>query len=131
MVSIPESHADLLERPVLAALATVQPSGAPQVTPIWIMVRDGKLVVNTAAGRRKHKNMVARPAVTAMLLDPDNDQRYLEIRGKIVDTITGQQADDDIDTLSKKYLGVDTYPYRVPTETRVTFLIEPERVVAS
>ena len=131
MVSIPESHVDLLERPVIAALATVQPDGRPQVTPVWIMQRDGQLVVNTAAGRRKHKNMLDRPMVTVLLVDPDNDQRYLEVRGKITGSIVGQQADDDIDALAKKYLDVDAYPYRIATDQRVTFLIEPERAIAN
>jgi PPOX class probable F420-dependent enzyme len=130
VVPIPESHADLLKRPVLAALATVQPDGGPQVTPVWILERDGKLVVNTAAGRRKHKNMLDRPQVTVLLVDPDDDQRYLEVRGTIVESITGQQADDDIDTLARKYLDVDAYPYRVEGQQRVTFIVEPERTVS-
>jgi PPOX class probable F420-dependent enzyme len=131
MTTLPESHADLLERPVLAALATVEPDGTPQVTPVWILQRDNKLVVNTAAGRRKHKNLLARPQVTVLLVDPDNDQRYLEVRGKVVESFAGQQADDDIDAMAKKYLDVDAYPYRVATDTRVTFIIEPVRAVAS
>ena len=129
MTLIPESHKDLLERPILAALATVQPDGAPQVTPVWIALRDGKILINTAAGRQKHKNLIERPRATVLLIDPDNGQRYLEVRGTVVDSF--DHADADIDALAKKYLGVDSYPYRVATDTRVTFLIEPTRVTGT
>ena len=129
-VTIPESHADLLDRPILFSLATVQPNGQPQVTPVWADVVDGMVRVNTAAGRQKHTNLLARPQATILVVDPDNGQRFIEIRGKVVDS-TETGADGVIDTLANKYLGVDTYPYRNPAETRVTFLIEPTRVVVS
>ena len=129
-VTFPESHVDLLERPILFSLATVQPNGQPQVTPVWADVVDGKVRVNTAAGRQKHKNLLARPQATILVVDPDNGQRFIEIRGKVVDS-TEIGGDGVIDTLASKYLGVDTYPYRNPAETRVTFLIEPTRVVVS
>jgi len=126
----PESHADLLKRPILFSLATVQANGQPQVTPVWADVVDGKVRVNTAAGRQKHTNLLARPQATVLVIDPDNGQRFIEIRGKVVDS-TETGGDDVIDTLANKYLGVDTYPWRNPAETRVTFLIEPTRVVVS
>ena len=129
-VTIPESHADLLKRPILFSLATLQPNGQPQVTPVWADVVDGMVCVNTAAGRQKHTNLLARPQATILVVDPDNGQRFIEIRGKVVDS-TETGADGVIDTLANKYLGVDTYPYRNPAETRVTFLIEPTRVVVS
>lgn len=129
-VTIPESHSDLLDRPILFSLATLQPNGQPQVTPVWADVVDGMVRVNTAAGRQKHTNLLARPQATILVVDPDNGQRFIEIRGKVVDS-TETGADGVIDTLANKYLGVDTYPYRNPAETRVTFLIEPTRVVVS
>lgn len=128
--TIPESHADLLERPILFSLATVQPNGQPQVTPVWADLVDGKVRVNTAAGRQKHKNLLARPQATILVVDPENGQRFIEIRGKVVDS-TEVGGDGVIDALANKYLGVETYPWRNPAETRVTFLIEPTRVVVS
>jgi len=119
-----------LDRPILFSLATLQPNGQPQVTPVWADVVDGMVRVNTAAGRQKHTNLLARPQATILVVDPDNGQRFIEIRGKVVDS-TETGADGVIDTLANKYLGVDTYPYRNPAETRVTFLIEPTRVVVS
>ncbi|HEY8600110.1 MAG TPA: PPOX class F420-dependent oxidoreductase [Thermomicrobiales bacterium] len=128
MVAIPEKYHDLLTRPVLLSLATLMPDGQPQVTPVWGDF-DGTFVrVNTAAGRQKHKNMEERPQVTVMLLDPENPQRYIEVRGKVT-TISAEGGDAHIDALAKKYLGTDKYPYANPADTRVICYIEPERVI--
>lgn len=130
MSSIPESHVDLLQRPILAMLATVQPDGQPQVTPVWADVEDGRIRVNTAAGRQKWKNMLERPLATVTVLDPDNGQRFIEVRGRVAGH-TDENGDAVIDKLAGDYLGVDTYPWRNPAETRVTFYIEPTRVIAT
>lgn len=129
MSIIPESHKDLLVRPVVVSLATVQADNQPQVTPIWIDLAEGdKLRINTAAGRQKWKNLVERPHVTVLAIDPEDPYRWMEIRGKVA-AQTEEGADAVIDQLAKKYLGVDVYPGHTPNETRVTFLIEPTRVV--
>lgn len=128
MTSVPDSHRDLLDRPIVISLATVQPDGQPQVTPVWADYVDGHVRINTAAGRQKYMNLTERPRATVLVVDPDNGQRYIEIRGRVA-SFTEEGADDDIDSLAKSYLGVDSYPFRNPAETRVTFLIEPEHVV--
>lgn len=130
MTTVPDSHRDLLDRPILISLATVQPDGQPQVTPVWADYVDGQVRINTAAGRQKHTNLLERPQATVLVIDPDNGQRYVEIRGRVASS-SEEGADEVIDALAKQYLGVDTYPYRNPAETRVTFLIEPVRVVTS
>lgn len=130
MAEIPDNYKDLLERPILFILATVQPDGQPQVTPVWGDHVDGNLRINTAMGRQKWKNLSERPQATVLVIDPDNPMRYMEIRGKVVnETIEG--ADGVIDKLAKDYLGVDVYPYHTPDQTRVTFLIEPVKVIAA
>jgi PPOX class probable F420-dependent enzyme len=130
MSSIPESHRDLLERPILVSLATVQPDGQPQVTPVWADLHDGQVRINTAAGRQKHKNLLDRKQATVMAVDPDNDQRYIEIRGEVTD-VSEATGNDVIDQLARDYLGTDSYPYYVEGEQRVTFLIRPTRVLVS
>lgn len=128
MSSIPESHRDLLERPIIASLATVQPDGQPQVTPVWADIHNGCVRINTAAGRQKHKNLLDRRQATVMVVDPENDQRYIEVRGEVAD-VSEQTGDAVIDKLANDYLGTETYPYRTATEQRVTFLIRPTRVL--
>ena len=126
---IPEGYRDLLDRPVTVALATILPDGQPQVTPVWCDFDGTYIRVNTAAGRQKYRDMVERPQVTVLAIDPENPYRYLEIRGRVA-RYTEEGADEVIDKLAHDYLGVETYPYRNPAEQRVTFYIEPQRVLA-
>ena len=81
-------------------------------------------MVNSARGRRKDKNMERNRAVALSIQDPDNPYRYLEVRGR-VEEITEDGADQHIDKMAKKYMGVDKYPYRQP-EKRVMYKIKPE-----
>jgi PPOX class probable F420-dependent enzyme len=126
MATVPEKYLDLLsyETKAFANLATVQPDGTPQVTPVWFDYTDGKLTINTAAGRVKHRNMTTNAAVALSIVDPKNPYRYLQVRGKIARQ-TEEGADAHIDHLTMKYMGKDKYPFRTPTEKRVIFEIEP------
>lgn len=125
--SIPEKYLDLFEKKAFASLATVMPDGRPQVTPVWCDFDGSDVIVNSAKGRRKDLNMRADPRVSLAIIDPDNPYRYLEVRGHVVE-ITEDGADAHIDKMAKKYLGVDEYPYRQPTEVRVLYKIQPEHV---
>lgn len=123
---IPEKFRDLFDKRVFASLATLMPDGSPQVTPIWIDFDGRHLLVNTAVGRQKDRNLQRDPRVCVMLLDPDNPYRYLEVRGRVVErTLDG--ADDHINYMASKYLGQPVYPFRQPGEVRVLFRIEVER----
>jgi len=123
---IPDKFRDLLEKKAFAHLATLMPDGSPQSTPVWVDAHDGFIRVNSAKGRLKDRNMRRDARVALSIHDPDNPYRYLEIRGKVVD-ITETGADAHIDSLAKKYMGVDQYPLRKPGERRVIYTIEPER----
>ena len=122
---IPEQYTDLFEKKAFAHLATLMPDGTPQVTPVWIDHDGDYILVNSARGRRKDKNMERNKAVALSIQDPENPYRYLEVRGKVVE-ITESGADQHIDRMAKKYMGVDTYPYRQPAEKRVIYKIKPE-----
>ena len=121
-----ESYRDLLaQKAPLANLGTVMADGTPQVTPVWFDWDGTHIRVNSAKGRLKDLNMRARAAVAVSIVDPDNIYRYLSIRGRVVE-VTEQGADAHIDALAKKYLGADTYPFRDPTEERITVRVIPE-----
>jgi PPOX class probable F420-dependent enzyme len=125
MTVIPEKYLDLLQKKkAFASLATLMPDGSPQVTPVWFDYKDGAIRVNTAKGRVKARNMKERAPVALSIMDPDNAYRYIQVRGK-VRRITENGADAHIDSLAKKYLGQDKYPYAQPGETRVIYEIEP------
>jgi PPOX class probable F420-dependent enzyme len=123
---LPEKYADLFTKKAFANLSTLNPDGSPQVTPVWVDF-DGKYVrVNSALGRLKDKNIRRDPRVALSIQDPDNPYRYLEVRGKVSE-ITQKGADEHIDSLAQKYLGVPKYPYRRPDEVRVLYKIEPQK----
>jgi PPOX class probable F420-dependent enzyme len=124
---LPASFMDILtQKKAFANLATVMPDGTPQVTPVWFDLTGNHVRVNTARGRIKDRNMQKNAAVALAITDPDNPYRHLAIRGRIAN-ITEEGADAHIDSLAKKYLGQDTYPWR-RGETRVIYEIEPTSV---
>ena len=129
MAAIPEKYRDLFSKPAFANLATLMPDGNPQVTPVWIDY-DGKyVIVNSAKGRQKDRNLRREPRVALTVMDPENPYRYLGIRGRVKE-ITERGADAHIDKMAKKYLNKDKYPYRQPGEVRVLYKIQPEHTQA-
>ena len=127
--AIPENFRDLFKTgtKAFANLATVMPNGHPQVTPVWFDQDGDYLRINSARGRQKDRNMRRDARVALAIVDPQNPYRYIEIRGRVVD-VTEQGADAHIDSLAKKYMGVEKYPLRQPGEVRVTYKIEPDHV---
>lgn len=123
---IPEKYLDLFKQPAFASLATLMPDGSPQVTPVWCDFDGEFVIVNSAKGRVKDRNMRGNPRVALSIVDPKNPYRYLEVRGKVAE-ISEKGADEHINRMAKKYMNVDTYPYRSPGEVRVLYKIRPER----
>jgi PPOX class probable F420-dependent enzyme len=126
---IPDSHKELFEKPVIASLATIMPSGQPQVNPVWCDYDGTHVRVNSSKGRAKDKNMRERPQVTLLLINPESVWHWIEVRGT-VEEIIEEGADAHIDALAQKYLGVDKFPYRQPDQVRVMYKIKPTRVNA-
>lgn len=125
--TIPATHQDLLQKPAFANLATLNPDGSPQVTPVWFEYDGQYIVVNTARGRVKDRNLKHEPRVALSIMDPANPYRYLGIQGRVTE-MTENGADAGIDRLAKKYLGKDKYPWRGPNEVRVLVKITPDKV---
>lgn len=128
MSLIPDSHKDLLEKPVYATLTTVMPDGQPQSTIVWVDTEGEYIRFNSARGRQKVKNLETNPRVTVMLLDPENPFRWLEIRGTVTET-TEQGGAEHIEKLSWKYVGQQYYggfnTWKKPEdETRVVYKIQ-------
>jgi len=128
--AIPDKYRDLFSKRAFASLATLMPDGRPQVTPVWCDVEDDYVLINSAKGRQKDRNLRRDPRVALAIIDPDNPYRYLEIRGRVVE-ITEQGAAAHIDKMAKKYLGQDKYPFAAPGEVRVIFKITPDKVHAN
>lgn len=133
MAHIPDDYKDLLDGPVFVALVTMMPSGQPQATPVWCSFDGTHVLINTARGRQKDKNLRANPRVTLLAIDPNNPYRFLEVRGTVSDS-TEDGAVDHINQLSALYTGNPDYYSRNPglrnQETRVIYRITPEHVNA-
>ncbi len=128
MAAALEDWKDLLgDKKAFAHIATLMPDGSPQVTPVWFDYDRGTIRVNSAKGRVKVGNMKKGAPVAIAIMDPENPYRYVQIRGK-VKHVTEEGADRHIDSLAKKYLGKDKYPFAKPGEVRVLFEIEPTSV---
>ncbi len=121
--SIPSQFLDLFEKRAFAHLATLMPNGSPQVTPVWVDYDGQYVLINSARGRQKDRNMAKNPNVALAIVDPDNPYRYLQVRGRVIE-ITQKGADAHIDKLARKYTGSD-YANRRPGEVRLIYKIEP------
>ena len=123
-----EAAIALLERPVVANLATTDAKGNPQLTPLWIDHDGNDLLINTAEGRAKAVNLRNNPNVAVSIVAPEDPYLVLVVRGTVTE-VTTQGADAHIDSLAKKYLGKDSYPFRRDGEVRLKVRIRPDRVV--
>ncbi len=119
--------AKLLEEKNFAFIATLMNDGSPQITPTWVDLEQNTILINTAEGRVKHKNVSRDPRVAVSVFDHNNPYNMVSIRGRVIEQ-TRKGADEHIDKLAKKYFGVDKYPFRSPSETRVILKIKPEKI---
>jgi len=124
---LPEAAQKLFREPNFAHLATIMPDGSPQVTAVWVDLDGEHILVNTAEGRQKPKNVRRDPRVAIDVISREDPYRMVAVRGRVVE-VTNEGADAHIDKMAKKYLGQDKYPFRAPGERRVIFKIEPEHV---
>lgn len=132
MASIPEAFHDLFERETFAHFATMMPDGTPQVTPVWVDYDVGadRVLINTARGRRKEKNVRRNPKVGLSMVDPENSYRFVSVRGE-VDELTEEDAVEHINELARRYMDVEEYPGLDEEEgARVQIRIRPENVTA-
>ncbi len=120
----------LARGPNFASLATLMPDGSPQVHVMWVDADDRHILINTEVHRRKFKNMTANPLATVLIVDRGDPWTYSEVRGVVVETVTGPEARSHIDALTHKYLGLDNYPQPITSE-RAIVKIAPKRVFTS
>ena len=122
MVPVPTSHENILTARSFANVATVDGDGVPQVTPVWFSTKNEYILINSAAGRKKDRNLRRNPAVALSIQDPADPYRYLGIQGEVVE-ITEEGAEAHIHALAQKYWG---RPFDLPPgQTRVIYKIKP------
>jgi PPOX class probable F420-dependent enzyme len=118
----------LFEGKNFAFVSTLMKDGYPQITPTWIDIEDSNILINTAMGRIKQKNVSRNPKLSLAIIDQNDPYDMVTVRGKVMEQITGDAADEHIDKLAKKYLGKDKYPNIMPGEKRVILKVKPEKV---
>jgi len=119
--------AELLQAKNFAHVSTLRQDGSVQTAPVWVDVQEGRPVLNTAEGRAWPRNLERDPRVTLTVQNMENPYEYLEVRGHVAER-THEGADEHIDALAKKYMGVERYPLRQPGEQRLIIRVEPEHV---
>ena len=125
-VKIDERGEELLKGRNFCNVSTLREDGSVLSAPVWVDVEDGHPVLNSAEGRAWPRNLARDPRVTLTIQNMENPYEYLEVRGRVAER-THDGADEHIDSLAKKYLGQDEYPYRQPGEQRVIIRVEPEQ----
>jgi PPOX class probable F420-dependent enzyme len=111
-----------------ARISLFLPDGSPHVAPVWIDREGDTILVNTAVGRAKQRNVTRDPRVALSIADQNNMYDKVVIRGRVrLQTLEG--ADAHIDKLAKKYIGKDKYPWRAPQEKRIMLRIEPNHLL--
>lgn len=128
-MAIPEKYADLLESNALVHIATIGPNGEPQNNPVWFGTDGDYIVFSQTTGRQKYRNVGRNPKIALSIVDPENDYRYLEIRG----TVEKIEPDPDnafIDSMAHKYMGVEKYPWHQPGDQRVVVYVRPEHTTS-
>jgi PPOX class probable F420-dependent enzyme len=127
MAELNEKARKLFESPNLLFVGTVNSDGSPQVTPVWTHVENGYITFNTAVGRAKERNLRRDPRVGLSIASRDDPMDKVDVIGRVVDMIEGDEAESQIDDLSEKYIAQRPYPWR-RGETRVKVVVEPLRV---
>ena len=128
MAELSEKARKLFEDPNFLFVATVNPDGSPQVTPVWTALDNGHITFNTAVGRVKERNMRRDPRVGLSITARDDPMDKVDIAGRVIDLVEGDEAYAQIDDLAEKYIGKRPYPWLKEGEKRVKVVIEPVRV---
>jgi hypothetical protein len=126
MADIPTEFKDLLDKKGFGHVATVGPDGEPHSSPVWYDFDGQRILFSQTKGRQKYKNLKRDPRVSISIHDPDDPYRYLEVRG--LAEIVDDPEFEFIDSMAKKYLGKDEYPWRQPNERRVVVKVTPEHI---
>ncbi len=117
----------LFDEKNLVFIATIMKDGSPQLSPVWANFEDGYILVNTAEGRIKHKNILRDPRVAVSVVSSDNPLDMTSIRGN-VEKIIPDYDYNHADKLTKKYMNVSKYPFKRPGEKRIILKIKPEKI---
>ena len=122
---VPDGYKDLLESKALAHVSTIGPDGEPQNNPVWFGWDGEHILFSQTTERQKYKNLQRESRVALSIVDPANDYRYLELRGRVA-RIDPDPDKAFIDSMAQKYLGQEKYPWNRPGDERVVMVVAVE-----
>lgn len=125
-IVIEEKIRELAQQDNFGTITTLLEDGTPSTHVMWVDADDEFMLINTETGRAKFRNVQRDPRVSVVVISKDNPYEYAEVRGRVVETVTGDAARRHIDELSVKYTGQPYDPNAIQTE-RVILKIAPER----
>jgi PPOX class probable F420-dependent enzyme len=129
MAKLDQAQTEFLSNPYYGVVATIRADGSPHQTVVWVDTDNGDVLVNTAEGRAKPKNLRANPHVALTVVNPENGYQWISVTGRA--ELYHDDADPHIDKLAKKYLDADSYPFRKDDEVRVIVRIHADRIETS
>jgi PPOX class probable F420-dependent enzyme len=118
---------ELLQDKNFCQVATLRPDGSVHAANVWVDIQDGQPALNSAEGRAWPRNLERDPRVTLIVQNMENPYEYVSIRGRVAEQ-THEGADEHVNSLAKKYIGQDEYPYRQPGERRIIIRVAPEHI---
>ena len=127
MADLNERQRQLLKEPNLAHVVTLMRDGVPQSTPVWVDYADGYVLINTAEGRQKTRNLRRDPRIALSVVDRNRAGNYVEVRGRVVE-MTRDGADEHYASLARKYFGPEAKPRMTPGEQRIIVKIQPSYI---
>ncbi|MDP2625875.1 MAG: PPOX class F420-dependent oxidoreductase [Candidatus Rokubacteria bacterium] len=125
-IALPQSVKKILQDKAYGHVVTFDAEGKPQLTMVWVDGEGDEVLFNTADGRLKPKNLRRDPRVIISVQDHNDPQSYMVFHGKA--SVTESGADEHIDTLARRFLGVDKYPFRQPGEKRLLVRVKVDRI---
>src|SRR3989338_7455730 len=125
-IALPQSVKKIVQDKAYGHVVTFNADGKPQLTMVWMDVEGDEVLFNTADGRLKPKNLRRDPRVIISVQDRNDPQSYLVFHGRA--SVTESGADEHIDTLAQRFLGVDKYPFRRPGEKRLLVRVKVDRI---
>ena len=125
-IALPQSVKKILQDKAYGHVVTFNAEGKPQLTMVWMDGEGDEVLFNTADGRLKPKNLRRDPRVIISVQDHNDPQSYLVFHGRA--SVTESGADEHIDTLAQRFLGVDKYPFRRPGEKRLLVRVKVDRI---
>lgn len=125
-IALPDAIRTMLEDRAYGHVVSLKADGTPQVTMVWMDVEGDEALFNTAEGRVKPRNLRRDPRVQVAIQHRVDPQAYAVLHGRT--TITDEGADAHIDKLAKRFLGLDRYPFRTPSEQRLIVRIAVDRI---